>query len=155
MIYSLLKCLPLLIYFGCFVIQSSEAEKGQEPKKIGCQQKSTMGRDYLGEANTTVDGISCRRWSDPDLRAYGFAHVGDHNFCRNPKAVSQFPVWCFTPDPDTPHQICSVPFCSPLKALDFSLDSDSEPDESANYTHASLQQKKTYPLYSPSAQLSW
>ena len=29
----------------------------EETRRIGCQQRSTFGRDYMGEANITVDGI--------------------------------------------------------------------------------------------------
>ena len=108
-------------------------------RQIGCQQRSTSGRDYVGEANTTVDGIPCQRWSDTEPHDHSFTHVGDHNFCRNPnEALAQDQVWCFTTDPNVLAQYCSVPLCPPLKALDFSLDNDFEPDENNSYTHASL-----------------
>ena len=54
-----------------------------------CQQKSTSGRDYVGEANTTVDGIPCQRWSDTEPHDHKFTHVGDYNFCLNPNGASE------------------------------------------------------------------
>ena len=71
----------------------------KESRQIGCQQRSTSGRDYLGEANTTIDGISCQRWSETQPHDHDFTHVGDHNFCRNLNGASQSQVWCFTTDP--------------------------------------------------------
>ena len=38
-------------------------------------------------------------------------------------------------------QLRRVPFCPPLKALDFSLDNDDKADENNSYTHASLQKE--------------
>ena len=54
-------------------------------------------------------------------------------------------VWCLTTDPEVPAKFCSVPFCPPLKALDFSLDNDWETDENYSYTYAILK-KKHLPL---------
>ena len=50
-------------------------------------------------------------------------------------------MWCYTPDPERERQICFVPFSPLLKALDFSLDNDNEPDETNSYTHAFLQKE--------------
>ena len=102
----------------------------------------------MGEANTTVDGIPCQRWSDTKPHDHTFTHVGDHNFCRNPNgAGSQSQVWCYTIDPEHEKQSCAVPFCSPLKAIDFSLDNDNEPDEDNSYTQASLQKANLPPSF--------
>ena len=137
---SLSKCLPILIFCGYLSIVRGDGEG--IARKIGCQQKSTSGRSYAGEANTTVDGIPCQRWSDTQPHNHSFTHVGDHNFCRNPiGGSSQSQVWCYTMDPEHELQNCSVPFCPPLKALDFSLDNDGEPDKNKSYTHASLQKE--------------
>ena len=108
---------------------------------VSCQQSSTSGRSYVGEANTTIDGIPCQRWSDTQPHDHGFTHVGDHNFCRNPNGASHSKVWCYTTDPAVLYQSCSVPFCPPLKALDFSLDNDYKPDENNSYTYASIQKE--------------
>ena len=130
--------LPVFICSSYLSIVSSQLrgeEKG-EKTQIGCQQKSTLGRSYVGEANTTVDGIPCQRWS-----VTGLSHVGDHNFCRNPDGIAASQVWCYIADPIVLFQYCSVPFCPPLKALDFSLDNDWKADENNSYTHASLQKE--------------
>ena len=100
----------------------------------------------MGEANTTIDGISCQKWSDARQYDQNFTHVGDHNFCRNPNGeVSQSQVWCYTTDPEVSYQSCSVPFCAPLKAFDFSSDNDNKPDDSNSYTHAFLQKENLPP----------
>ena len=128
---SLSKRLQIFIFCGYLSIVSSQprgAVEG-ERRQIGCQQRSTSGRSYAGEANTTVDGIPCQRWSDTQPHDHKFTHVGDHNFCRNPNGASQSQVWCHTTDPEVELQNCSVPFCPPLKALDFSLDNDRKPDK--------------------------
>ena len=124
-------------------------------KEIGCQHRSTSGRDYAGKANTTIDGIPCQKWSDTQANEHRFTHVGDHNFCLNPiGAKSQNQVWCYTTDPEHERQNCSVPFCPPLKALDFSLDNDWRPDETNSYTHGSLE-RKTFLRLLLSALLLW
>ena len=68
-----------------------------------------------------------------------FTHMGDHNFCRNPSGDSQSQVWCYTVDPEQKRQNCSVPFCSILKALDMSSNSNSEVDVIKSYTYVSLE----------------
>ena len=44
---------------------------------IGCQNKSTLGRDYIGTANTTLTGLPCQRWSDIQPHDHPFTHMGD------------------------------------------------------------------------------
>ena len=127
------------------VVLSQASSKGQ--RQLGCQHRSTSGRDYVGETNTTIDGIPCQRWSDTEPQDHGFTHVGDHNFCRNPIGTSEPQVWCYTTDPEHLRQNCSVPFCSPLKALDFSLDNDWEPDENNSHTSASLKKENLPPSF--------
>ena len=46
--------LHFLLCFIFFNLQQSAA-------KIGCQHKSTLGRDYRGKANTTSQGLRCQR----------------------------------------------------------------------------------------------
>ena len=75
----------LSVYVFCvitIVVLSQPISKRQ--RQISCQHRSTSGRDYVGEANTTVDGIPCQMWSDTNPHDHDFTHVGDHNFCRNP-----------------------------------------------------------------------
>ena len=137
---ALLRCLYIIYIFKYIRCE-------RKTRTIGCQQKSTLGRSYMGEANTTIDGIPCQKWSDKKPHDHSFTHVGDHNFCRNPVGGSHSQVWCFTADPKRERQNCSVPFCPPLKALDFSLDNDGEPDENNNYTHASLLKENLPPSF--------
>ena len=88
---SLSRYLSILVLCKGLRIVCAEPNSGQEDQgQIGCQQRSTLGRDYVGEANTTVEGIPCQGWSDT------YPHVGDHNFCRNPDGDSK--VWCYTND---------------------------------------------------------
>ena len=114
---------------------------------IGCQHKSTFGRDYRGIANTTISGIPCQKWSNPEPHDHKFTHLGDHNFCRNPYggSNSNSQVWCFTADPEHQQENCPVPFCSSLNALDFSMDNDRKADDNNSYTHASIE-KKNLPI---------
>ena len=110
----------------CLAHLFCEAVESAKPtaNTVGCQHKSTFGRDYRGTANTTVTGIPCQRWSDTQPHEHPFTHVGDHNYCRNPVGTTGSKVWCYTTDPKHRAQYCSVPFCPPLKVLDFSLDND-------------------------------
>ena len=136
---SHLTRLQIIIFFGCLGIISAQTKEG-ETRRIGCQQKSALGRSYAGEANTTVDGIPCQRWSDTKPHDHSFTHMGDHNFCRNPNDAKDTQVWCYTTDPEVRHQNCSVPFCAP--------------DEDNSYTHASLQKENLPPSFTISL-LSW
>ena len=112
------SCLCALILTMYENVESAESTANA----VGCQYKTTHGRDYRGTANTTVDGIPCQKWSDVD-----FTDVEDHNYCRNPpadKGLQQ--VWCFVNDASnrSKEAACSVPFCPLLKVLDFSLGED-------------------------------
>ena len=114
---------------------------------IGCQHKSTSGRDYLGMANATVNGIPCQRWSDTEPIDHDFTYVGDHSFCRNPAGTDEDKVWCITNDTDDFSYDCAVPFCPPLKVVDLSQDNDCEPDANETYTRASLYKEKLPPSF--------
>ena len=107
---------------------------------VGCQHKSTSGRDYRGAANTTSSGVPCQKWSDTQHFDHPFTSVGGHNHCRNPAGTPFFDqVWCLT---NIGPQPCPIPFCPSLKVLDFSLDGDSRPDpENGSFTQASLDQE--------------
>ena len=127
------------IWIICLVNPSCKGFKSSELKAnaVGCQHKSTSGRDYRGAANTTSSGVSCQKWSNTQALDHPFTSVGDHNYCRNPFGTAlKSNVWCLT---SVGFQPCSVPYCPPLKVLDFSLDNDMLPDPNNTYTHASLQ----------------
>ena len=126
----------------CIVNPYCNAFESAEPtaNTVGCQHKSTHGRDYRGTANTTESGIPCQKWSDTDPIDHQFTHVGDHNYCRNSAGTDDVQVWCLANDTSASfwYVACAVPFCPPLKVLDFSLDNDWNPDANNSYTHASL-----------------
>ena len=141
--WTILSCsyLSILLLCKCIGIICSQSSKGRvDHKQVGCQQRSTLGRDYVGEANTTLDGIPCQKWSATQPHDHRFTNLGDHNFCRNPAAQGSG-VWCYTTDSDIPDQRCSVPFCPLLKALDLLFRNDYKPDENNSHTHASLKTK--------------
>ena len=127
----------------CYVEGSTTSVSGESENGVACQYWSTSGRDYKGMANTTAAGIPCQRWSDTKPHDHPFTYVGDHNHCRNPVGTYD-QVWCFTADPEQRAQQCSVPFCPPLKVLDFSLDNNWKPDANNTFTHASVQ-KENFP----------
>ena len=120
---------------------------------VGCQDKSTIGRDYNGTANTTRTGIPCQKWSDTQPHNHEFTMVGEHSFCRNPENSGVTKLWCYTSNSSVQWQYCSVPFCptDPVatdlkdKVLDFSLDGDWKTDTEGFYTHASLHLKENLP----------
>ena len=127
-IFTILAC--------TYIIKSQTNRDGT--RKVGCQERSTSGQDYVGEANTTEEGFPCQKWSDTEPNNHSFTHVGDHNFCRNPDGDTR--VWCYINDPLMVFGYCSVPFCT-LKALDFSLDNDWKPDAKNRFTHAFLKKE--------------
>ena len=42
---------------------------------VGCQHKSTSGRDYRGAANTTSSGVPCQKWSDTQALDHPFTTI--------------------------------------------------------------------------------
>ena len=154
MIGGPLTIIPRLIGLMGLICNASSKPSIREGRSIGCQHKSTLGRTYRGEANTTVDGIPCQRWSDKEPHSHIYTHVGDHNYCRNPYGSPGSVVGCYTTDHKVRYQNCSVPYCPPMKALDYSLDNDLKPDENNTYTHAS-RRRKISPPHLLSALLLW
>ena len=129
----------LLLYFlGYFMIFDRSGAVSNR-NDFDCQHKSTDGRDYRGTSNRTRRGIPCLSWAQTP-----FTHVGDHNFCRNLADSYNPQVWCIAKDTALFADFCSVPFCPPLKVLDFSLDNDWKPDANNSFSHASLQ-KENFP----------
>ena len=79
----------------------------QSAEEVGCQP--TDGTAYTGQANKTVGGSSCQKWSvNTPTRSY-YPEVGEHNYCRNPDSDSGG-LWCYMkryPGWD----YCEVPKC--------------------------------------------
>ena len=131
--YVLSSQLLLLFPFWAVCYGLDNRQMGNDTSDIGCQHKSTFGRDYRGKVNITVNGTVCQKWSDS---THDLTYLGDNNYCRNPSIYPSSQLWCYTDHPDHRSQYCSVPICPQLKALDFSSDNDWNPDMWANYTHA-------------------
>ena len=106
---------------------------------LECQEGNPPGTSFSGKANQTASGRTCQVWSTSQPHVHGYTEVGDHNHCRNPDG-DQKGVWCYTTDPDKRWEHCSVQYCAVnLKVLDFTADSDQEPDSNDEYTSATLE----------------
>ena len=105
-----------------------------------CQEGNPPGASYSGKMNVTTSGRACQAWSAQDPHEHSNTEVGEHNLCRNPDG-DPGGVWCYTTDPDKRWEHCSVPICAPkmMKVLDFSTDTDHEPDSNDEYTRATLE----------------
>ena len=120
--------------------RSVSSEGSHECQKAGF----SPGKDFSGSTNVTASGLTCQHWaaSEPHIPKYtdvgkvGDTVAGEHNQCRNPSDNPRG-VWCYTMDPDTRLEYCSVPICA-LKVFDFSADNDQEPDSNGEYTSATL-----------------
>ena len=137
----------LLVIFMLMSCCSGDKSSRSAVHDIGCQHRSTHGRDYRGTANTTVSGNPCQKWVDTE-----FTYVGDHNYCRefdgHGMPIGQ--VWCFGEVLGFGFSLaepCSVPFCPPLQVMDFSLDNDWKRDANNSYTFALLRKENLPPSF--------
>ena len=81
----------------------------QSTEEIGC--KPTDGRTpYTGQANTTVSGRVCQKWSVNTPHDSPYPEVGEHNYCRSPDG-DVHGLWCYTIDPRKGWEYCDVPDC--------------------------------------------
>ena len=82
-----------LVNHFCKGVESSELNMNA----VGCQHKSTSGRDYRGRANTTSSGLPCKTWSHNQPLDHPFTSVGDHQLLREPFWHCS-KVWSMVPD---------------------------------------------------------
>merc|ERR1719331_2105527 len=81
---------------------------------LQCSEHMTgNGQDYHGCQDRTRDGLTCQKWSEQYPHSHSFivdwypdAHLGDHNFCRNPDGDST--IWCYTTDPGARWNYCDT-----------------------------------------------
>jgi integrin beta 3 len=104
---------------ACVLIQLVQSIQSNEQDTV-C--KSTkMGKEYTGKAAVTKTGKTCQSWtsqtphSHDRTTANGFvfpdgSDAAAKNFCRNPDNWAEG-VWCYTTDPESRWELCSVPFC--------------------------------------------
>jgi len=86
--------------------------------QVGC--KNGLGANYMGLANSTVNGRTCQRWSEQTPQSHTYYKEDSEfpdvsveaaeNYCRNPLSDSGGP-WCYTTDPDTRWEYCDIPDC--------------------------------------------
>jgi Kringle domain len=84
-------------------------------------RRSTLGTDYIGHRNTTVNGRTCQAWSSQfphahiykDPRQFPDDTIEDAgNYCRNPTPNTQLQgPYCYTTDPDVRIDLCDIPAC--------------------------------------------
>lgn len=68
------------------------------------------GGEYEGLLDKTKSGRKCKNWLDEGSYASSTKGIGNHHYCRNPNGAKEKP-WCFTMDPATEWEFCSVPEC--------------------------------------------
>ena len=87
-----------------------EACVNTNPTKCACYN----GDGYLGTINTTASGVPCQRWDSQTPHQHTMElserHPNlDENYCRS---TDSYPSpWCYTADPDTRWEYCTVPQC--------------------------------------------
>ena len=60
-----------------------------------------------GDLNRTKSGRECQAWNLQTPHDHEYSSVGNHSYCRNPSNNEGGP-WCYTTDPDTRWEFCSV-----------------------------------------------
>ncbi|XP_077590689.1 plasminogen isoform X2 [Stigmatopora nigra] len=73
------------------------------------------GIAYRGSIAVTESGKTCQRWSEQTPQKHNRSPENypckglDNNYCRNPD--NERKPWCYTTDPDTRWEYCSIPTC--------------------------------------------
>jgi hypothetical protein len=81
---------------------------------LGCRETFTgNGADYIGCQSYTRSGRGCQAWYEQFPHSHRFipsyfgeAHIGNHNFCRNPDGEPS--MWCYTTDPGVRWELCDA-----------------------------------------------
>ena len=88
---------------------------------LECKMDS-VGKNYTGKTNETLNKISCMRWDQQYPHKHknngsrGFPEQNASlamNYCRNPDNEPGGP-WCYTVEPTVRWEYCEVPYCSKL-----------------------------------------
>merc|ERR1719191_664264 len=82
-------------------------------RELGCRETMTgNGQDYIGCQYKTNSGYLCQNWMQQSPQQHMYipdffpdAHLGDHNFCRNPDGDST--IWCITTNPTVRWEYCT------------------------------------------------
>jgi len=91
-------------------IGEGEACVNTNPTKCACYN----GDGYLGTINTTAAGKPCQRWDSltphdhKTLLSERYPNL-DENYCRSTDSGAS--PWCYTTDPDSRWEYCTVPQC--------------------------------------------
>lgn len=102
----------------CFTTDPQPHMRHQQCGVPQCSQVECVtcnGEDYRGPMDHTESGKECQRWDldEPHPHLYHpkrYPDKGlDDNYCRNPDGRQR--PWCFTTDPHTPWEYCSIRTC--------------------------------------------
>mmetsp|Transcript_34458 Transcript_34458/g.60578 ORF Transcript_34458/g.60578 Transcript_34458/m.60578 type:complete len:906 (+) Transcript_34458:502-3219(+) len=130
------------------VTRSPACECDADPKVCGCPHLQLS--DYRGSMNVTLSNYTCQRWDSQSPHAHSHspqdyvdiivdtnatanstttsttATYLEENYCRN---IDNDPngAWCYTTDPTTRFNYCSVPMCGILTAAPTSIAPTSNP----------------------------
>jgi len=71
---------------------------------------------YYGMTSSTQSGKQCQRWDSDVVHTRNMGSIPpsydrNHNYCRNPSNDGTSKPWCYTTDPNTRWEYCSVPTC--------------------------------------------
>ena len=81
-----------------------------------CYNEQDKGELYDGDVNITMSHKECQAWDlvtphfHPLTSLYR-PYLEGHNYCRNPEGRGKQP-WCYTTDPKTRWEYCSIPVCT-------------------------------------------
>nr|XP_055041447.1 apolipoprotein(a)-like isoform X4 [Misgurnus anguillicaudatus] len=82
-------------------------------QKLACATDD--GISYRGNISVTVSGKTCQKWTSETPHKHSVTPTTypcsglEENYCRNPD--SKKGPWCYTKDPETRWEYCSVPIC--------------------------------------------